>query len=144
MKKSELKTGMLIVTRRGKRALVLLGTSQGDCLAGNDDPYRAHQTWLPLSCYTEQLTYSDDGSRDESDITEVWSYSCNMLGASISTRDRSLVWRREDVKQAAVKLNSNYTAIMNSSSTDVTVGCQTIPIDVVRRLVAEYDQLQSK
>lgn len=144
MKKSELKTGMLIVTREGKRALVLLGTSQGDCLAGNSDDSDLNQTWLPLGTLTDQLTYSDDGTISDSDITEVWGYSNNKLGASLTTRDRDLLWKREPAKIAVVKLNSSYTATMNSNSKEVTVGCQTIPIDVIRQLVAEYDQLQSK
>lgn len=36
MTKSELKTGMLVITRLGKKSLVMLGTHSGDVLGGSD------------------------------------------------------------------------------------------------------------
>lgn len=44
---------------------------------------------------------------------------------------------------ASVKLNSQYSAKVLSNGT-VKVGCQTIPIDAVEKIVSEYKRLKSK
>lgn len=44
---------------------------------------------------------------------------------------------------ASVKLNSQYNAKVLSNGT-VKVGCQTIPIDAVEKIVSEYKRLKSK
>lgn len=43
-------------------------------------------------------------------------------------------------KPVEYRLNSGYTAIIDTSEGLVKVGCQRFPIDVVRGLVAEYDK----
>lgn len=98
MKKSELKSGMLVFTREGKRALVLKDAPYGDCLVGNGNETNGNQTWLPLNSYNEDLMYSQ-ANQNIVDIIEVWGYSNNMLGANLTTRDRELLWKREEVKK---------------------------------------------
>jgi len=135
MKKSELKTGMLIVNRIGSRGIILLGSPQGDVIAsngGSDDG-----TWSPLRCFSEDLKY--DGIQ-ESDIMEVWSYSSNMHGVDMTNYDRTCLWTRKEVKTTTVKLNKDYSAVIADNDTDIIVGCQKISIDVVREVVKAYEK----
>lgn len=44
-------------------------------------------------------------------------------------------------KPIEYRLNSGYTAIIDTSEGLIKVGCQRFPIDVVRGLVAEYDKV---
>jgi hypothetical protein len=39
-----------------------------------------------------------------------------------------------------IKLNKNYSAIIDTKNKTVQVGCQTIPIENVRKIVEEYDK----
>ena len=59
--KKDLKTGMIIVTRKGETGMVLLGTQGGDIVSGN--------TWFPLDSVNEDLT---KGIGSEYDIIEVY------------------------------------------------------------------------
>ena len=136
MKKSKLKSGMLVVNRERNRAIVLIGTSNGDVIAGDD--VNTGRTWSPLTVFNDDLTYPGLLS---SDIVEVWSFSCNKAGVSLSGYDeRTLLWKREDEK-TVIKLNGRYEATVSSASSEVTVGCQAIQIDTIREVLAAYEKL---
>ena len=90
---------MLVFTGDGKKALVLKDAPYGDCLVGNGDDTENQQTWLPLHNYTENLNYRNDNQESMSDIVEIWGYSNNMLAANLTTQDRELLWKREEVKK---------------------------------------------
>jgi hypothetical protein len=121
MKKSDLKSGMLVMTRNNERGIVMLNTPQGDCVVGSDG--LLGQTWFPLNSLDENLLYPASDSGD-ADIIEVWSYSNNSQAASMEKKDRKLLWKRVDNDR--VKLNDQYTAIINQNTKQITVGCQTI------------------
>ena len=50
---------------------------------------------------------------------------------------------KEQFVETAIALNSSYVARVFSNSDNVAVGCQTIPIDRVRKVVEEYDNLKN-
>lgn len=131
MKKSDLKTGMLVETRSGKVGLVMLGTSKGDCIVGSGnggDIPDSQQTWFPLKFLNEDLTYP--GLLD-SDIVKVYEFPTNSEGASFKKDRRSLVWERTDT---VIKLTSDYDAIVDTATKSVKVGCQSIPFHKVTEL----------
>ena len=73
MKKSDLKTGMRVKTRKGHYAIVLIDTMSQSYL--HDFPYHGTiASILSLSNYNADLTY-EDKSQDEFDIVAVWKLS---------------------------------------------------------------------
>jgi hypothetical protein len=88
MKKSDLKTGMWVETKEGKKAMVLLGTLNGDIISG--------QTWFPLSSLDEDLTFKKD---PEASIVKIYSSSWNMgymnKEEPYDMGNRTLIWERE-------------------------------------------------
>lgn len=97
MKKSDLKTGMMVVLNSTERYLVLLNTPHGDVLS------RIEQGWgyMLLKNYSEDLIF-DDG--DDTEISEEYSvaevYSANDIQRLITKRTkRQLLWSRNSDKQ---------------------------------------------
>jgi hypothetical protein len=137
MKKSDLRTGMLVKTREGNFALVMLNTEYEDCLVsdgGSND-----RTWSMLDNYNEDLQKSDYVG----DIVEVYSSKfSNKDRGSFSTLHRSLIWKRKETVQ--VKLNSEYTAEVDRSSQTVKVGCQTIEFEKIEELYKAIKNEQNK
>ena len=88
MKKSDLKTGMTVETKDGKRGKVMLGTKNGDIIAGGDSNDK--QTWKPLDCIHEDLT--SNWSIDV-DIVKVYDFGGNYNAASTSKVGK-LLWER--------------------------------------------------
>lgn len=98
MNKNNLKTGMTVEDRRGFRAKVLLGTANGDILAGTDES-RGKHTWSPLSFLSSDLRtpsllspWTTDNDRD---IIKVYDMNSNIFGASTS-RVGDLLWTRNE------------------------------------------------
>lgn len=54
MKKSDLRTGMLVVTREGKLGIGMLGCDNGDNIV-SDSIMNTRTTCCPLICYDEDL-----------------------------------------------------------------------------------------
>jgi hypothetical protein len=127
MKKSELKSGMLVITRDGHKGLIMLGTPEGDSIVS--DGTRNGIIWKPLSQINEDLTSEYGGGQD---VVEVWSYGCNMNGASLKMEYRTLLWKRDDTEK--YKLNSEYTAVLDRDNRTVKVGCQTFEFYRIREL----------
>ena len=92
MKKSELKTGMVLETKDGRRGIVMLNTSEGDKVVGEDST-RLDQTWSPLSSWNEDLTYKADDNRE---IVKIYDFGpTNCYGASTKQVGK-LLWKKED------------------------------------------------
>jgi hypothetical protein len=126
MKKSELKSGMLITLRNGKKGIILLNTPQGDVVASNGD--EDDNTWCSLDSFSDDLT--SYAGNDNYDIVEIWSYPNNMNGVNFTPEDRSIIWKR---KTGTLRLNENYTATF--TKTDITVGYETFSVSVLKELL---------
>jgi hypothetical protein len=131
MKRSDLKSGMLIVTKTGEIGLVMLGTPNGDIIAGNgnDTTSDGPQIWFPLKHIGENLS---DGESEGYDVVKVYGYPSNMEAASLETEHRELIWEKQEL--VTIKLTPDYNAIVDHSTSTVKVGCQNIPFDKVREL----------
>lgn len=74
MKKSDLKTGDLIVTRSGKYARVYLGTEGGDIIGG--------EIWFPLKNYSDEILFEHIGAfhdyQHDSCFMSVWRPKANI------------------------------------------------------------------
>lgn len=125
MKKSDLKTGMLVELRNGERALVM-----EDMLVGNGTEIAY---WGPMENFNKDLT---NGCNSENDIVTVYSASTNRWGASFGLEQRSVLWTRPTTK--TVKLNEKYTAVIDVEKGTVEVGCQTFAKE---RIVELYKAL---
>jgi hypothetical protein len=130
MKKSELKSGMLVILAKGDRAIVMKDTPNGDVLTTGVLPNNEEvaATWCPLSKYDDDLTYIND----ECDIVEVYGYSSNMMATSLSKSNRMLLYKRDE--PIKLKLTSDYTAAIDLTNKIVKVGCQIITFDKVEEL----------
>jgi hypothetical protein len=140
MKKSDLKTGMLVKTRGGSYGLVMINTASGkDCIVSNGEG--DDKSWFPLTSLEEDLKYSKGKYSDnsDSDIVEVWGWSSNMKAASLSTEGRDLLWKRIDNK--TISLNDEYVAVVDFETSMIKVGCQEIPFSKVKEL---YNLLNNK
>jgi hypothetical protein len=131
MKKSELKSGMLVILAKGDRAIVMKDTPNGDVLTTGVLPNNEEvaATWCPLNKFKDDLTYIND---DEYDIVEVYGYSSNRMATSLSKSNRTLLWKRDEPIE--LKLTSDYTAAIDLKNKVVKVGCQTITFDKVEEL----------
>lgn len=85
--KSDLKTGMVIEQRNGDKAMVLLGTANGDIVSG--------QTWYSLTSLKEDLT--NQYSRGCYDIVKVYQPRSNLdyLGLDSIWDQYNVIWERE-------------------------------------------------
>jgi hypothetical protein len=139
MKKSDLRTGMLVETREGNLSLVMLGITNNrnrDALVG--DGNGSGTTWLPLSALEDDLSYRGDQSAD---IMAVYSFSCNRDGARFSKVGREKLWERDE--PISFKLTSDYDAKVDFKLSEIKVGCQTIPFSKVKELALLIDKPKS-
>jgi hypothetical protein len=94
MKKSDLRTGMMIETRNGKKALVMLGCDDGDnlvCVDMNDDS----TTYCPLRFYNENLKISAMNCTED-DIVKVYRSLPNCEMVSFKQTSKDLIWERKE------------------------------------------------
>ena len=110
MKKSDLKSGMIVELRNGEKALVMEDRLVGN---GTDSTY-----WGELKNFNDDLT----GSSRSKDIVRVYSVPTNRWAGSFNTgrEVRKELWN-ELVK---IVLNEDYTAEIDVASGTVKVGCQ--------------------
>jgi hypothetical protein len=99
MKKSDLKTGMVIETSKGERSLVLLGTTAGDIIAGCGN-IRNKATWFPFESLTDDLKHAYTGTK----IIKVYSTPSNQDAGSL-TELGELLWERNAEKAKPQNLN---------------------------------------
>jgi hypothetical protein len=85
MKKTDLKTGMIVFTRKNECSMVMLNTPDGDCFVGNGDLDKF--TWGPFTDYDDDLKSTRKGDRND-DIVEVWGYANNRGGGSFKLENR--------------------------------------------------------
>jgi len=129
MKRSELKSGMLIQNLDGKIGMVLLGTSHGDIIAGQNGS--KGETWFPLANIANNL--SKENIKNSYRIVKVWDIDSNMCAASFKTSNRPVIWEMN-----SVQLNDKYHAIINNDGT-VEVGCQKFSKEVIKELIRRYE-----
>lgn len=108
MNKSELKVGYVVVTREGKKYMVM-SNSSGELLliAGIND-------WEPLSSYDDDMKcyYTGETSKcafSEFDIMKVFGYSdTSYLALTLNIKNRPLLWEREEElqEQPAISIES--------------------------------------
>jgi len=137
MKKSELKSGMLVIRGNNSRAIVMKDTPGGDILTTGiiPDHETIETTWCPLDKFYEDLSSKKanySSSDNNLDIVEVYGFSSNMGATSLSTNDRTLLWKRE--RPIELRLTSDYTAAIDLKNKVINVGCQTISFDKVEEL----------
>jgi hypothetical protein len=89
MKKSDLKSGMIIERKDGEKGIVLLNTSNGDIIGGAGGG--KNKTWCGLYNYREDLTY---GGLEDTTIVKVYDADSNMNFGSFNEYDLKLIWTR--------------------------------------------------
>ena len=94
MKKEDLKTGMLVEQRDGKKGIVLLKTSKGDIVGG--DCGRELKIWYPFSQIKDDLTDIGD---EKFDIVKVYDLKHNSNALSPNIEDKNLLWERQEVPE---------------------------------------------
>ena len=97
MKKSELRSGYLVETDKGRRGIVML-------LEGIDSPHTFEyavvsdngndneRTWFPLKHVNEDLSSMFNSENMGKRIAKVWSRGYNRNMASFSEKGRDLLW----------------------------------------------------
>ena len=88
MKKSDLRSGMVLVSRSEDKGIVLLGTSKGNLIGalGNS----TSGLWMSLDSLTEDL----EGPTSSHDIIAVYDGTSNMNYGSTKLFDLMLIWER--------------------------------------------------
>lgn len=92
MKKSQLRTGMLVVNRQGDKAIVFKYTERGSMLTGSKE-WDEKATWCDLESYNTNLLYKNKlNTIVEADIMQVYSLpvstgNMDLFTASIVKRE---------------------------------------------------------
>lgn len=117
MKKSDLKTGMIIKTRDGRRGIVLLNTPEGDVI-GSDGRISRNRTFQPLYAFNEDLQRNDDDSvelgNSDFDIVKVWGYSTNREAVSFEV-DRELLWDESAITLTKEEAEEKLSILMDNT-----------------------------
>ena len=93
MQKKDLKSGMVVVLRNGRRGLVLLNTSRGDIVGGCGDTSQDFDTeWLQLSGIQDNLKHL---SSEDYDIMKIYDSRYNRDFGSLDIDELELIWERE-------------------------------------------------
>lgn len=105
MKKSDLKTGMVVENKKGELSLVMRDTEVGDIFAGSGCD---NEFWCPFRSFDESLNNKDTGRYD---IVKVYSVNnvCNISAAKVSSNNRELIWEREETVEIDGKEYSEST-----------------------------------
>jgi hypothetical protein len=90
MKKSDLKSGMIIINRKGNKAIVLIDSDLGDVLGGGDT---SNSTWQPLTNFNEDLTSTFFKT---SDIMRIYKPCNNQVAGSFDFANLQLIWERKE------------------------------------------------
>jgi len=128
MKRSDLKTGMILELRSEDICMVLLGVLK----PGNktEDIVSGKSYWCPLDeNFGENL--ENIGRNPDNDIVAVYQPKSNMhflTDGKISLEGTKKIWSREPV----IKIGSDEVEFMNGH---IKVGCQEIPNDKIRKIV---------
>ncbi len=89
MKKSDLKSGMIIERKNGEKGIVLLNTSNGDIIGGAGGGN--NKTWCGLDNYNDDLLYM---GLNHATIVKVYDACSNMNFGSFNEYDLKLIWTR--------------------------------------------------
>lgn len=102
MKKSDLKTGMVVEIEDGEKGKVLLNTERGDIVGAVNNGDK--ETWFPLNRFNEDLIEKDNycGRR----IMKVYAMELGNLFAASIKKHGVLIWERkpEYTKDDLVKM----------------------------------------
>ncbi len=94
MKKSDLKTGMIVTTREGKERIVFLRTSHGDVFVNSTEP-----VWSSLNNYDDDLISSCSQGLD---IMKIETTNVFDFGSFNATRE--VLWKRpEPIKEMTME-----------------------------------------
>ena len=93
MKRSDLRSGMVVVTRDGRKGIVLLGTANGNVIGGIGLGHGV-STWMPFDSLTEDLKTTTSSLKPASDITAVYVADSNMQYGSTDLDKLGLLWQR--------------------------------------------------
>ena len=131
MKKSELKTGMLVKhVYHTDLGIIMLNTDEGDLIV-----YKNGQN--DLDDWKEDLTYADDS---EWNIEEVWNAIDSKYFTSYSLDNRKLIYKAIN---HSIELTDDYHADFNIEDKTITVGCQTIPFSKVIEVANKIQELNT-
>ena len=110
MKKEDLRSGMVVITRKGQKGIVLLGTTNGNIIGGCGD--YGHGSWKPFDSINDDLTSCHGGS--EYDIVKIYNSDSNNKLGTTDLDKLQLIWERLEPKfveltidQIAEKLGIN-------------------------------------
>ena len=133
MKKSELKSGMIVKKINGEIGMVMLNAPFGDIIVGNGENDR-QQFWCPLESYSEDLKRI--GGDNEDHIYQVLDFRSNKYGADLSVNGRKILWTR-GVEDTVIKnITSQYDAKIDYDKKVVKVHDQVISF---RKIIELYD-----
>jgi hypothetical protein len=90
MKRSDLRSGMVVVTRDGDKGIVLLGTSKGNIIGGVGNSTSG--LWKPLDGLNDDLEGMTSTTGD--DIIAVYDGTSNMHYGSTNLDNLRLIWER--------------------------------------------------
>lgn len=99
MKKSDLKTGMMVVTRDNDEYMVMLNVEFSATGSKPQNFLVAKDGWMPLSKYSDDLKLGEDEEMPELDIVAVYSplMEASLWRKNLSdTDDWECVWKREE------------------------------------------------
>lgn len=135
MKKSELRSGMVIENRAGNYAKVLIGTHLGDVLAGIKGV--SGETWMPLDNFHEDLT--SNWGKKSSDIVKVYAMESNMFGASLERRGELLFTREEFKEFKRSNVSELRPYIKGEDMTGISVASEYAPITDMGMIARDPD-----
>lgn len=143
MKRSELKSGMLIKRMDGKLGVVMLNTPQGDSIVCGMTDDTSIETWFPMDCLAEDLSKHRE---DCYDISEVWGYSSNSEAFRLITQGRNLLWKH-DFGNTVFALSDEITATFRKDRRHVNftvnrAGVYSMDKSEVRRTMKRIKILQ--
>jgi len=98
MKKSDLKTGMMVVTRDGDEYMVMLGVSYAGLTSDSCDVIVSKDGWIPLCNYSDDLNLKEDGMPEFNIVAVYLPLRAASLWRKDIAKDRSwkCVWKREE------------------------------------------------
>jgi hypothetical protein len=88
MKKSDLKTGMWVELRNGRKGMVLLNTNDGDIVSSTE-------TWFPISDHWKEDFSSSISRNYDTEIVKIYQPRNNMGYFNHKVAEMTLVWERE-------------------------------------------------